>query len=115
MPQSTKFARYPTSAHCGSQGRKRTYQGICTVAGDLTFARGRFAVLPSLMSYMKIDGARLTEICSDGKPGVCCPRFGGREEFTPRVPVYLDRMSRRYRSMLSMTNPAGATVCSQET
>jgi hypothetical protein len=56
---------------------------------------GRFAVLPSLMSSMKIDGARLTEICSDGKLGVCCSRFGGREEFTPRVPVYLDRMSRR--------------------
>jgi hypothetical protein len=59
------------------------------------YPMGRFAVLPSLMSSMKIDGARLTEICSDGKLGVCCSRFGGREEFTPRVPVYLDRMSRR--------------------
>ena len=88
---------------------------LCPGANRYRMGRfGRFAVLPSLMSSMKIDGARLTDICNDGKPGVCCSRFGGREEFTPRVPVYLDRMSRRYRSMLSMTNPVGATVCSQE-
>jgi hypothetical protein len=42
------------------------------VVGSRQFDLTGIPTTPCPVSSMKIDGARLTGICSDGKPGVCC-------------------------------------------